>query len=165
MLQIIKGIKLLITDCDGVMTDGGMYYSENGDELKKFNTKDGMGVQRLRDIGIDTIIMTGENADLVKRRASKLGINEVYLGVRNKKQLLMEIAENRGLKLEEIAYIGDDVNDLEAVKVVGLGCSVSDASDLVKKSAKYITYAKGGEGAVREIAELIIKNKILNVSF
>ena len=159
LIEIIKNVKLLITDCDGVLTDGGMYYSENGDELKKFNTKDGMGVRRLREIGIDTIIITGEKTELVKRRAMKLGINEAHLGIKDKKPLVIEIAQKRGLRLEEIAYIGDDINDLEAIDAVGLGCSVSDGLESVKKVAKYITLAKGGDGALREIAELILKNR------
>jgi len=160
LIQSIKDIKLLITDCDGVLTDGGMYYSENGDELKKFNTKDGMGVQRLRNIGIDTIIITGENTDLVKRRAKKLGINEVYLGIKDKKSLVCEIAKNRRVELNEIAYIGDDINDLETIDSVGLGCCVSNAIKCVKDVSQYITSAKGGEGALRELAELIINNKM-----
>lgn len=154
-----KNIRLLITDCDGVLTDGGMYYSENGDELKKFNTRDGMGVQRLKEIGIDTIIITGENTELVRKRAKKLGINELYLGIKNKKPLVTEIAINHGLKLNQIAYIGDDINDLEPIKSVGLGCCVADAMKCVKDVSEYITTAKGGEGALREVAELIIESR------
>lgn len=157
--QSFRDIKLLITDCDGVLTDGGMYYSENGDELKKFNTKDGMGVQRLRSIGIDTIIITGEKSELVKRRAKKLGINEVYLGIKDKEPLVSEIATKRKIGLNEIAYLGDDINDLEAIKSVGLGCCVADAMKCVKDVSQYIISAKGGEGALREVAELIISNR------
>lgn len=157
--KLFRGIKLLITDSDGVLTDGGMYYSEKGDELKKFNTKDGMGVQVLREIGIDTIIVTGENVELVRKRASKLGINEVYMGIKNKEPIVREIAEKHNLELEEIAYIGDDVNDLAAIKIVGLGCSVADGMEKIKNAAKYVTQAKGGQGALREVADLIIKYK------
>lgn len=157
--EIFRNIKLLITDSDGVLTDGGMYYSENGDELKKFNTKDGMGVQMLKEVGVNTIIITGEKVDIVKRRADKLGINEIYMGIKDKKSLVKEIAYAYKLKLNEIAYIGDDVNDLEVIKIVGAGCCVSNAVSKVKAVSKYITSAKGGEGALREVAELIIKYK------
>lgn len=157
--DILKDIKLVITDCDGVLTDGGMYYSEKGDELKKFNTKDGMGVQLLREIGIETIIITGENVELVKRRAEKLGIKEIYMGIKNKAPLVKEIAEIHELGLGEIAYIGDDINDLEAVEIVGLGCSVEDGMAKVRDAAKYVTKTKGGQGALREVAELILEAK------
>jgi len=152
-------IKLLITDSDGVLTDGGMYYSEDGNELKKFNTRDGMGVQILKELGIDTIIITGENVELVKNRAIKLGIKEYYIGIKDKGSLVKKIAQERKLGLEQIAYIGDDINDLEAIKIVGLGCSVLDGVEKVKQAAVYITKAKGGEGALREVAEMIMKNK------
>ncbi|HZJ76404.1 MAG TPA: HAD hydrolase family protein [Oscillospiraceae bacterium] len=157
--QILRNINLLITDCDGVLTDGGMYYSENGDELKKFNTKDGMGIQLLREKGIETIIITGENVDLVRRRAKKLKVAETYLGVKNKKALVMELANKYNLDLSQIAYIGDDINGLEAIKIVGLGCSVADGIETVKSVAKYVTRAKGGQGAVREIAGLVLQSK------
>lgn len=160
LIERLRKIKLLITDSDGVLTDGGMYYSEKGDELKKFNTRDGMGVQLLREIGIKTIIITGENIDLVKRRANKLGIDEIYMGVKDKEPLVREISIKHKLKLEEIAYIGDDINDLDAIKLVGLGCCVADGATKVKKASRYITKVKGGEGALREVAELIIENKL-----
>ncbi|WIV12042.1 acylneuraminate cytidylyltransferase [Proteiniborus sp. MB09-C3] len=155
--QVFKNIKLLITDSDGVLTDGGMYYSEVGDELKRFNTKDGMGVQLLREVGIKTVIITGEKVDLVKRRAEKLGIDEIYMGIKEKAPLVREIAKKHNLKLEEIAYLGDDINDLDSIKIVGLGCCVADAISIVKENSKYITSVKGGQGALREVADLIIK--------
>jgi N-acylneuraminate cytidylyltransferase len=161
--RLFRSVKLLITDNDGVLTDGGMYYSEKGDELKKFNTKDGMGVQMLREIGINTVIITGEKVELVKKRAEKLGIKEIYMGIKDKAPLVRKIAESHSLNLEEIAYIGDDVNDLEAIKIVGLGCSVEDGMERVKDAAKYVTRAKGGQGALREVAELIITHKLVEL--
>lgn len=155
----ITKIKCLLTDNDGVLTDGGMYYSEIGDELKKFNTKDGMGFKLLRDVEIITGIITGENIELVKRRAEKMKVDMVYLGVQDKMKVLDEICLKHNLKYEEIAYIGDDINDLEVIKTVGLGCSVHDGMECVKNAAKIVTKAKGGEGAVREIAELILNNR------
>lgn len=152
-------IKMLITDCDGVLTDGGMYYSENGDELKKFNTKDGMGVRLLRENGIQFGIITGEKIDLVCRRAKKLKADECHVGVSDKAAVLDEICEKYGLTYEEIAYVGDDVNDLSVLRKVGLPCSVPNACEEAKQAAAYLTKAKGGEGAIREVAELILQNR------
>ncbi|GAA0724295.1 HAD hydrolase family protein [Clostridium malenominatum] len=157
--KIASKIKLFIMDSDGVLTDGGMYYSENGDEMKKFNTKDGMGIQLLRDANIKTAIITGEKVDLVKRRAEKLKVDDLYMGIKNKVDIIYELAKKYNLSLWEIAYIGDDINDLEAIKSVGFGCSVNDGMEEVKNKAKYVTKAKGGFGAVREVAEFIINSK------
>jgi len=157
--QKAKKIRMLVTDVDGVLTDSGMYYSEFGDELKKFNTKDGMGVALLRNAGIRTCIVTGEKTDLVRRRAAKLGIDELYLGIENKLDVLNMIAKKYCLELYEIAYIGDDTNDLEVIANVGLGCCVSDAMECIQNVAAYITHSAGGEGALREVAELILATK------
>lgn len=153
----VKKIRCLLTDCDGVLTDGGMYYSENGDELKKFNTKDGMGFKLLRESGFITGIITGENTELVRRRTEKMKADAIYLGIQNKMKVLDEICAKYNLNYEGIAYIGDDINDLELVKTVGLGCTVNDGMECVKKAADYISNANGGEGAVREVVELILK--------
>lgn len=157
--EAIKKIKCVMTDSDGVLTDGGMYYSENGDELKKFNTKDGMGFKLLREAGIITGIITGENIELVRRRADKMKVDEVYLGIQDKMKILNEVCSKYNLDYEEIAYIGDDINDLDVIKTVGLGCTVNDGMECVKEVAKVITKAKGGEGAVREVVEIILKAK------
>lgn len=158
--EILKNIKMLITDSDGVLTDGGMYYSEKGDELKKFNAKDGMAFKLLRKASIKTAIITGEKVDLVKKRGEKFKIDEIYLGIEDKMSVINKICIKYGIKLEEIAYIGDDINDLEAIKSVGFGCCVNDAVDRVKSAAKYITKTKGGEGAVREVAEIILGGRL-----
>ena len=160
--EILEDIKLLITDSDGVLTDGGMYYTETGDEIKKFNTKDGMGIQLLRENGIKTIILSGENVELVKRRGEKLHIEEMYLGIKEKAPVIEELAKKYNISLKQIAYIGDDINDLEAVKIVGFGCSVCDGIEEMKSAAKYITKARGGQGALREVAELILRAKKSN---
>jgi YrbI family 3-deoxy-D-manno-octulosonate 8-phosphate phosphatase len=157
--EAIKKIKCVLTDSDGVLTDGGMYYSENGDELKKFNTKDGMGFKLLREAGIITGIITGENIELVRRRADKMKVDEVFLGIQDKMKILNEVCSKYNLDYEEIAYIGDDINDLDVIKTVGLGCTVNDGMECVKEVAKVITKAKGGEGAVREVVEIILKAK------
>lgn len=154
----LSKIKMLLTDCDGCLTDGGMYYSEKGDELKKFNTKDGMGVAMLREKGIKFGIITGENIDLVCRRALKLKADECHIGISAKLDVLDFICKKHKLKPEEIAYIGDDRNDIDVIKAVGFGCSVADGTAEAKNAADYVTGAKGGEGAVREVAELILAN-------
>ena len=114
-------IKLLLTDCDGVLTDSGVYYGENGEVLKKFNIRDGMGVERLRTlVNIETGIITGEISPSVKTRAEKLKITELHLGIKDKTAVLTEILNRKNLKADEVAYIGDDTNDLEIMKLVGL---------------------------------------------
>ncbi len=152
-----KHIKLLITDCDGVLTDAGVYYGENGEVLKKFNIRDGMGVERLRkSANIETAIITGEISPSVAKRAEKLKITELHLGIKDKLQVLIQIMVNRNLTKNNIAYIGDDVNDIEIMQNVGLTACPSDAISFTKEIADYICENKGGEGCFREFAELII---------
>ena len=149
-------IRMLLTDCDGVLTDGGMYYSENGDELKKFNTKDGFGLRVLKENGIITGIITGETRELNRRRADKMGVDELISGSRNKLEDIDRLCEKYGITRQQVAYIGDDLNDLEAINSVGLGCCTADAMSELKKKASYVTKCRGGEGAVREVADMII---------
>jgi 3-deoxy-D-manno-octulosonate 8-phosphate phosphatase (KDO 8-P phosphatase) len=157
----LQHIKFLFTDCDGVLTDGGVYYGENGEVLKKFNIKDGMGVERLRNLtGIDTGIITGEFSPSVKKRAEKLKISELHLGAKDKPTVLKEILSRLNLKGEEIAYIGDDCNDLEIMKLCGFTACPADAIGFVKETVDFICTAKGGEGCFRELAELIISTHI-----
>ena len=149
-------IKMFLTDCDGVLTDGGMYYTENGDEMKKFNTRDGMGLSLLHEHGIITGIITGEKAELVRNRGSKLELDEVLLGVSNKLESAEELAKKYNVSLAEIAYIGDDLNDVELLKNVGFSACPSDATDEVKSVVEYISSKKGGEGAVRDFIHWIL---------
>lgn len=159
----IDKIKLVITDNDGVLTDTGVYYSEKGEELKRFSIRDGMGVERLRKhCNIETVIMTGELSGSVKSRAEKLKINEYYLGVKNKKDVLEEIKFKNLITENNIAFIGDDVNDIEVMKLVGLCAVPSDAMNYTKEIADYVCEAKSGNGAFREFAELIIAFKYKN---
>ncbi len=156
-----KKVKLLLTDCDGVLTDGGVYYSNNGEEMKRFSLRDGMGTERLRKlVKIDTGIVTGESSIITRRRATKLEIIELYTNIKDKVKCVKEICEKHKLDLSEIAYIGDDTNDLEIMKLVGLSACPNDAISFVKDVANYITEAKGGNGAFREFAELIIDAKL-----
>jgi 3-deoxy-D-manno-octulosonate 8-phosphate phosphatase (KDO 8-P phosphatase) len=152
-----KRIKLVLTDNDGVLTDTGVYYSEKGEELKKFSIRDGMGVERLRNlVNIKTVIITGELSGSVKKRAEKLKIDEIYLGAKNKEILLNDILTKNDLKAENIAFIGDDVNDIKLIKIVGLSAAPSDAMEDVIEIVDYICENKGGNGAFREFAELLI---------
>lgn len=154
---MLSKIKILLTDCDGVLTDGGMYYSERGDELKKFNTRDGMGVALLHEAGIKFGIITGEKVELVNWRAKKLKADECHTGISNKCDVLDQICTKYGYTDADVAYIGDDINDVDILKRVGFSCSVADASDKAQEAAQYITKAAGGQGVVREVAEIILR--------
>lgn len=152
-----KQIKMVLTDCDGVLTDGGMYYNDNGEIMKKFNAKDGMGFQLLRSKGYISGIITGEQTDIVRRRAEKLKIEEVHLNAQNKIQIVNQLMKKYNLKYSEIAYIGDDINDLEVIKTVGIGCCTGDAVESIKEAADYITKKNGGAGAFREYVEFLLE--------
>lgn len=152
----IPEIKMFLTDCDGCLTDGGMYYSESGDELKKFNTRDGMGFALLRQKGIITGIITGEDVDLNRRRAEKLKLDILRGGCKDKVAEVKKCCEQYGIKLENVAYIGDDINDLDVIKMVGYGCCPADAMPQIKEVAKYVAKASGGEGVIREVVEILI---------
>ncbi len=155
----IPDIKILLSDCDGCLTDGGMYYSEYGDELKKFNTRDGMGFSLLREINVITGIVTSEDVELNRRRAGKLKLDIIESGCKNKLEVIQRICNDYGVDIRNVCYIGDDINDLESIKAVGFGCCPADAIKSVKDAAKYITSAKGGEGVVREVVDLILEKK------
>ena len=153
----LSRIKLLLTDCDGVLTDGGVYYGETGEEFKKFDIRDGMGVERLRNFAnVTTGIITGELSPSVMRRAEKLKITELHLGIKDKPAIFKEILNRLNLQADEVAYIGDDTNDLEVMKLSGIAACPADAISFVKESAAIICEAKGGQGAFREFAEMII---------
>lgn len=154
-------IKIFLTDVDGVLTDAGMYYTESGDELKKFNTHDGMGLKLLREAGIKTGIITTENTRLVERRAAKLKVDYLYQGVYPKVQAALEICAREGIAMEEVAYIGDDVNCLELLSSVGLPACPADALPKVKAIPGIrILEKRGGEGAVREFIDWIMDNQL-----
>ncbi len=157
-----SGVKMFLTDCDGCLTDGGMYYSEHGDELKKFNTKDGMGFSFLREKGILTGVITGEDVELNRRRVEKLKLDIYKPGCRDKASAIKELCRQHRIRLEEVVYVGDDVNDLEVIQMVGFGCCPADAVPQVKAAAKYIAAAKGGEGVIREIIERLDKKILTN---
>lgn len=151
-----KTIKMFLTDCDGCLTDGGMYYSENGDELKKFSTLDGLGMRLMREKGILCGIVTGENTKLVARRAEKLHLDILKMGIKDKLAVVKELCGQYGISLQEVAYVGDDINDKELLEAVGFSASVPGAMDEVKAIVDYVTKRQGGSGAVREVIECIL---------
>ncbi|MGX8712376.1 MAG: cytidylyltransferase domain-containing protein [bacterium] len=155
----INEIKLFLTDVDGVLTDAGMYYSETGDELKKFNTRDGMGLKLLQQAGIKTGFITTEITNIVTNRAKKLGIDYLYQGKRDggKLSAAQEICNEMGITLNEAAYIGDDINCMEALSHVGYAACPADADESIKNiPGIHIMEKKGGEGCVRELIEQIL---------
>ena len=165
LAEKLSRIKLLLTDCDGVLTDGGVYYGEEGEEFKKFDIRDGMGVERLRNCAeVTTGIITGEISPSVIRRAEKLKITELHLGIKDKPAVFKEILSRLNLRREEVAYIGDDTNDLEVMKLAGITACPADAISFVKAVADVICEAKGGQGCFREFAELIIDSKSVKES-
>jgi len=149
-------IKLLITDVDGVLTDGGMYYGAEGELLKKFNTRDGMGSRLWIEAGRELIIVTGENSPSVARRAEKLRIPEVHFGISDKKTVVRALMAKRGLAAHQVAYIGDDVNDLEAMAEVGLVACPADARPAVQAVAQFVCKTKGGDGCLREFVDYLL---------
>lgn len=152
----LREIRLLITDIDGVWTDGGLYYTEEGLIMKKFNVKDGMAIRILRQAGIETAIITTDVSKPILARAETLGIENIYTGVWNKEVSMDELCDKKGLKRCNVAFIGDDINDLSIFAAAGFTACPSDAVDSVKKVADIILANKGGDAVFREYAELII---------
>jgi YrbI family 3-deoxy-D-manno-octulosonate 8-phosphate phosphatase len=150
----LKNIKLLILDVDGVMTDGGMYFTEAGDQMKKYNTKDGMAIIHLTKNDFQVgIISSGFKAEMVKARATLLGIQHFYVGRGKKIEVLNKWCEELGISLSEVAMIGDDINDLEVMQSIGVSACPTDAVAKIKNQAKIILNKKGGEGCVREFID------------
>lgn len=154
-----KKIKLVLTDVDGVLTDGGMYYTTQGDIMKKFHTRDGMGVTLLRKYNIPTILITKEKTKMVKQWAAKMKVEKLYDGIIKKNMILDKVCNAFNLKSDEIAYIGDDVNDVPLLKAVCLAVTPNDGTKEAKSVSHYICKLKGGEGAFREFADLIISTR------
>lgn len=169
MLEVIrkaKQIQLLATDVDGVLTDGRLYFGNSGEELKAFSILDGLGIKLLRDSGVDTAIITGRQSELVARRARELKITRIYQGREDKRQVLEELCADLKLPLSAVAYIGDDLPDLAAIRAAGLGVAVANAHPFVAQHADWQTSSAGGSGAVRETCELIMKAQgTLNTSW
>ena len=159
-----KKIKLVITDVDGVLTDGGRYYSDKKEVFKRFHVRDGMGVNLLLKNGIETIIMTKEISNTVKFWAKEMNIVKVYSGIKIKEKELTKVCKNHKVIPSEIAYIGDDVNDIELLKQVGFSATPNDGVLEAKKIVDYVCKVSGGTGALREVIDLILKEKFPNKS-
>jgi len=152
-------IRLLVLDVDGTMTDGGVYYDATGNELKKFAIKDGAGLVLARAVGIRVMICTGRECEAVRRRAQDLKLDYLYQNVQNKAGFLAEFMEQQGLRREEVAYCGDDLNDLAAMALCGFVACPADASEPVRQRADYICPRRGGDGAVRDAVEKILTDE------
>lgn len=151
-----KLIRLVAFDVDGVMTDGGLYYSDSGEEFKRFNSLDGHGLKMLRASGVEIAIITGRTSRCVAARAQNLGIAHVYQGVENKLEAMVDLLNELKLSRDAAAYMGDDVGDLTVMRHVGMAITVPDAPLLVREHSHYITQHNGGHGAVREACEMIM---------
>lgn len=151
-------IKMLVMDVDGTLTDGKIYIGADGEVMKAFNVKDGYAISHLKEYGIIPVIITGRESEIVKYRAKELGVSELYQGVNDKLSVLKEIAEKYAISSEEIAYIGDDINDLECMKYCGYSGCPYDSVLEVCKIVSYKCNSKGGDGAVREFVETIKYN-------
>lgn len=154
-----KNIKLLLMDCDGVLTDGKLYFSKDGEELKVFDVKDGQGINNWHKAGFESGIITGRNSVMLEKRAEELGIHYLKQNSKNKISDFNEILLQSDISKDEVAYIGDDVSDIGLLKSVGLGIAVKDASKDILSEVLYVTKRKGGNGAVREITNLLLKSK------
>jgi 3-deoxy-D-manno-octulosonate 8-phosphate phosphatase (KDO 8-P phosphatase) len=157
IMQRAAGIKLLALDVDGVLTDGRLYFAEDGNELKAFDIQDGHGMKLLQAAGVRCAIITGRNTKLVERRATNLGIRHLLQGREDKLVALRELTKELGIALEHVAYVGDDWPDLPAVRAVGLGITVANAHQELRTHAHYVTRLEGGRGAVREVCDLLLK--------
>jgi 3-deoxy-D-manno-octulosonate 8-phosphate phosphatase (KDO 8-P phosphatase) len=156
LIHKVRKIRLLILDVDGVMTDGRIIMDDAGRETKNFNVKDGHGIKMLMRYGIDVILITGRRSIVVEHRARDLGIVEVHQGIHNKVEIFNEILVRRLMDREQVAFVGDDIVDIPVLKRVGFSVAVADATEDVKRSVDYTTIKNGGNGAVREVCEIIL---------
>jgi len=154
-----RGVTLLLLDVDGVLTNGLVTFTSEGQEVKSFHIHDGHGIKQLLQAGVDVAILSGRQSAVVERRAAELGIGEVHQGVDDKLVVYQEVIARRRLHDRNVAYVGDDVPDLAILQRVGLAVAVRNGHDVVKRSAHYTTTRKGGEGAVREVCDLILRAK------
>ena len=156
MMSRAKLIRLMAFDVDGVMTDGGLYLSDSGEEFKRFNSLDGHGMKMLQQSGVEIAIITGRTSRCVELRARNLGITHVYQGVERKLDAMIDLLNKLKLSRDAAAYMGDDVVDLSIMRHVGMAISVPESPQLVREHSDYVTQRGGGHGAVREVCELIM---------
>ncbi|PWK47794.1 3-deoxy-manno-octulosonate-8-phosphatase KdsC [Pleionea mediterranea] len=159
LLLKARQIQLLIMDVDGVLSDGMVYYTNNGDEIKNFNIKDGLGIKLMHQAGIKTAIITGRQSAIVERRAKELGISHIVQGAPDKRNAFQSILAAENLTADQVAHVGDDLPDLPLMQLAGLGIAVKDANWFVRQHADWITDESGGKGAVRNIAELLLTSR------
>lgn len=152
-----RDIRTLVLDVDGVLTGGELLYTSDGEEIKQFNILDGLGIKMLQRSGIETVIISGRQSPMLERRARELGINRLVQGREDKRLALRELCDSTGLDLEHIAYAGDDLPDLGAIRVARLGVTVPNGHTLLRQYAQGCTKKPGGAGAVRELADFILK--------
>lgn len=152
----LKTVKLLSLDVDGILTDGGLYYTETGEELRKFNVKDGMGMKNARAAGVELCIISASTTNAIQERGKRLGLTHVYTGAKNKIEILQKICDELNISLENVAHMGDDLNDISIMEKIGTPITVGDAMEEVKRKTVYITQKNGGQGAVREICDLLV---------
>jgi len=150
-------IKLLAMDCDGVMTDGGLFYHDDGSETRRFNVKDGAWIRIWSRQDLKTAIITGKVSDAVKKRADDLDVDYLYQKAHYKGQVFLQLLEDSGIPAEHIAFIGDDIIDLPVIQQVGFSVAVADAVEEVREAADWVTQAKGGQGAVQEVIRYLLK--------
>lgn len=162
LVERAKKIKLLLMDCDGVLTDGKLYFNENGETLKVFHVRDGQGIVSWHKAGFISGIISGRHSKIVERRATELGIKFLRQSSHDKLSDFYEILEETGLKPNEVAYIGDDTPDIPLLKVVGLSFTVADASSDVLPNVDIILQKKGGNGVVRELCDVLLNAKSKN---
>ncbi len=153
----LQNIQLFVMDVDGTLTDGSMYYDSRGEAMKCFYVRDGMGIARLPHFGIQTCIMTSEKNAIIEHRASRLKISHVVMGTRAKKKDLLELTEKLSIPLEQVAYIGDDINDDLVMSISGISFCPNDAHPIILQRADYIVPFPGGRGAVRYVCDLLLE--------
>lgn len=157
ILERMKRVRFLLLDVDGVLTDGGLYYGNAGEEMKRFHVRDGAGIAIAQQAGIEVGLLTGKTSELVERRAADLGLKRVRQGALDKVPALMEMLGDGAFPLNEVAYMGDDVLDLPVIRRVGLSACPADAHELVRSRVHYVCAAPGGRGAVRELIDMILR--------
>ena len=155
----LKSIRLLVLDVDGVLTDGQIYINSNGDEIKKFNVKDGLGIKLMQESNIEIALVSGGSPKSTIHRAEKLKIKNCFFDVKNKKNMIIKLIKIMKLNKDQVLYIGDDLNDLCVKNVVGIFATPKDATKIVRNQADLVLSKNGGDGAIREVAEILLKDK------
>lgn len=156
---LIKSIKYLVLDVDGTMTDAGIYYDETGNELKKFCTRDAAGFRAARQVGIKIIVLTGRECRATTRRMNEMRVDYLFQGIKEKTLFLQDFLQKNCISKQEIGYVGDDINDLSSMLLVGFVACPNDACEEVKKISNYVSCRKGGEGVIRDVVEYILKER------